>query len=121
MATHTQRMERTEHAGSAFAVLKALVIGGLVGAGAMLLLAPESGRKTRANIQKKALELRDRTSESVSGTVDKVMTRGHEITAGVREKAEDVQHRGVDVIAEQLDSIAAAAKAGKKALKGSRK
>ena len=35
-----------------------LLVGGLSGAGAMLLLAPQSGKKMRAQIQKKSNDLR---------------------------------------------------------------
>jgi gas vesicle protein len=102
-------------------VVKALLIGGLVGAGTMLFLAPQSGRKLRANIQKKTHELREHTTDTVKDAVAQVKSKGYQIKDDVREKAEDLQHQGVDVLAEQLDRIAAAAEAGKKALKSSRK
>jgi len=41
--------------------LVGLLIGGLVGAGAMLLFAPRSGRQTRALIYQGRIQLRDRT------------------------------------------------------------
>ncbi len=42
-----------------------LVIGGLVGAALALLLAPQSGEETRAQIRDKSLELKDRAEEGV--------------------------------------------------------
>ena len=121
MSTYTQEFSGTNQGSHFIPVLKALVIGGLVGAGTMLLLAPQSGRKTRANIQKKTLELRDRTTETVKDAIDQVKSKGNQIKGDVLEKTGDFQHQGEDVIVEQLDRIASAAEAGKKALKKSRK
>ena len=52
-------------------VLTGLLIGGLAGAGAMLLLAPQSGEKTRAQIQEKTIQLRDETT----GVMDEAMAK----------------------------------------------
>jgi gas vesicle protein len=41
-----------------------LVIGGLVGATLSLLLAPQSGEETRAQIRDKGIEYKDRAGES---------------------------------------------------------
>jgi len=101
-------------------VVKALLIGGLVGAGTMLFLAPQSGRKLRANLQKKTHELREHTAETVKDAVSQVKSRSHQIKDDVRGKADDMQHQGVDVLVEQLERISAAVEAGVKALKSSR-
>jgi gas vesicle protein len=122
MTTHTQEFATyPNQINQTKLVVKALLIGGLVGAGTMLFLAPQSGRKLRANIQKKTHELREQTTDTVKDAVAQVKSKGFHIKDDVREKAEDLQHQGVDVLAEQLDRIAAAAEAGKKALKGSRR
>ncbi len=42
-----------------------LVIGGLVGAALALLLAPQSGEETRAQLRDKSLEFKDRAEEGV--------------------------------------------------------
>ncbi len=42
-----------------------LVIGGLVGAALALLMAPQSGEETRAQIRDKSLEFKDRAEEGV--------------------------------------------------------
>jgi gas vesicle protein len=125
MTTHTQeyprinqmnRMSRMNQLTEVSPVLKALVIGGLIGAGTMLFLAPQSGRRLRANLQKKTVELRDHTVETVKDTVEQVKSRGHHIKDGAQDKAGNLQHQGIDVLIEQLDRIAAAVEAGKKAL-----
>jgi len=121
MTTRTQEFTTyPEQISQTKLVVKALLIGGLVGAGTMLFLAPQSGRKLRANIQKKSHELRDQTAGTVKEAVAQVKSKGYQIKDDVREKAEDLQHQGVDVLAEQLDRITAAVEAGKKALKSSR-
>ena len=45
--------------------LVGLLLGGLAGAGAMLLLAPQSGKKTRAKIQRKGRDLRNQTADTI--------------------------------------------------------
>jgi hypothetical protein len=52
-------------------VLVALVVGGLVGAGLALLLAPQSGKRTRQQIADLAEDLRDYASD----LTDKVRTK----------------------------------------------
>jgi|SRR6266540_2716041 gas vesicle protein len=120
MSTHTQEYTRTDQMNTLKPVFKALVIGGLVGAGAMLFLAPQSGRKMRANIQKKTDELRERTTDTLKDAVSQVKSRGNHIKEDARDKADDLQKQGVDTLIEQLDRIAAAVEAGKKALKSYR-
>lgn len=120
MSTYTPEYRTTDQINQVKPVLKALVIGGLIGAGTMMLLAPQSGKKLRANIANKTHELRERTADTVKDAVAQVKAKGNHIKDDVREKAEDFQHQGVDALAEQLDRIAAAAEAGKKALKRAR-
>ena len=50
-------------------VVTGLLIGGLIGAGVALLMAPRSGEETRAEIRNKAMEYRDRTRDVVNETV----------------------------------------------------
>jgi len=52
-------------------LLVALVIGGLVGAGVALLLAPQSGKRTRQQIADLAEDLKDYASD----LTDKVRTK----------------------------------------------
>ena len=58
MNTNTQEFEHIEQSGRTLSVLIGLVVGGLLGAGTMLLFAPQPGKKTRAELQVGALELR---------------------------------------------------------------
>jgi gas vesicle protein len=45
-------------------LLMGLVIGWVAGFGAMLLLAPQSGKKTRVQIEQKSIELQDRAADT---------------------------------------------------------
>jgi gas vesicle protein len=97
-------------------VLVGLLIGGLAGAGAMLLFAPQSGRRTRAQIQQKSIQLRNRTTAGVKNALAQVRFNTHEITAGVREKAGQLKHLGRDKLVKQLDRVSGALDAGKTAV-----
>jgi gas vesicle protein len=100
-------------------VLVGMVIGGLAGAVTMLLLAPQSGKDTRMQIQEKGIELRDRTNEIVEDTLAQVRSSVNRITLDGREKLKELKQHGQELAVEQLDHVSEAAKAGKKALKSS--
>lgn len=107
----------TDQAGQPGSIMAALFVGGLVGAGAMMLLAPRSGKETRAQIEHKTLELRDQTVESIKGAMEQVSSRGRELADEVKEKAENLQEQSRETLAHQFDRIAGVAKAGKKAVR----
>lgn len=119
MKNTNQEYEHQDSTNGAKPVLAGLLIGGLAGAGAMLLLAPQSGKETRTLIQQKTFELRDRTMETVDDAVEQIKSKTHQITEDVRGKAEEVQQQGQDILVKQLDHVSAAAQAGKAAVKGS--
>jgi len=93
-------------------VLTGMLIGGLAGAVTMLLLAPQSGKDTRKQIQEKGVELRDRTTELVEDTMAQVRTKANKLTA-------DLKDRGQEIAVTQLDHVSEAAQAGKKAIQSS--
>ncbi len=85
--------------------LAGLLVGGLAGAGALLLLAPQSGKETRAQIQQKSIELRDQTVTAVEGAVAQVRGKAHQIADDGREQGGELQQRGQDMIDEQRDHL----------------
>jgi gas vesicle protein len=97
-------------------VLIGLLIGGLAGAAVMLLFAPQSGKKTRAQIQLKSVQLRDRTTDIGKKALAQVRYDAHEITTGVREKAGQLKQIGQDTLVKQMNRVSAALDAGKKAV-----
>jgi len=115
-ATNEKEVQHKDNGSYAGSAVAGLVIGGLAGAGAALLLAPQSGKETREQIQQKTSEIRDRTTEKVEGAVSQVKSKTHEITSSLHGKAEELQHQGQEIIVEQLDRVSAAAEAGKAAL-----
>ena len=93
-------------------VLIGMLIGGLAGAAAALLMAPQSGKDTRRQIQEKGIELRDRTTELVDDTMAQVRTKANNLTVGLKD-------RGQEIAVKQLEHVSEAAQAGKKAIENS--
>ncbi|HEY2980435.1 MAG TPA: YtxH domain-containing protein [Anaerolineales bacterium] len=100
-------------------VLAGLLLGGLVGATAMLLLAPQSGKETRTQIQEKGVELRDRTTGMMDEAMTKVRSNADKLTVGGREKFNELKQHGQVMAVEQLNRVSDAAQAGKKAIQSS--
>jgi len=119
MENKNQELELVEQSGHTLTFFTGLVVGGLVGAVTMLLMAPQPGEKTRTELQSGALELRDRTATTVKDTMTQVKTKANQIKADVQIKAIDLGHQGQDLLVKQLDHVSHAAEAGKKALQGS--
>lgn len=93
-------------------VLVGMLIGSLAGAVTILLLAPQSGKDTRKQLQEKSIELRNRTTEMVEDTMAQVRTKANKVTAGLKD-------RGQEIAVRQLDIVSGAAQAGKKAIESS--
>jgi len=93
-------------------VLVGMLIGGLAGAVTMLLLAPQSGKDTRKQLQEKSIELRNRTTEMVEDTMAQVRTKANDLTANLKD-------RGQEIAVKQLEHVSEAAQAGKKAIQSS--
>ena len=79
--------------------LAGFVIGGLIGAGVALLMAPQSGEETRALIADKSIELRDRASETATD---------------YQTKAGELASQTAEAYDQQVKRIQAAVDAGKK-------
>jgi len=93
--------------------LAGLMIGGLVGAGLALLLAPQSGEKTRGQIRAKSLQLKDEAMEGLAEA-------GHHAQAQVdawQEKGQAVFEKGkrntTEVISLSKDRVVEAIGSGK--------
>ena len=118
MKTHTQEIE---HEVEAFQhrtrpvknVIGGFLVGSVVGVATALLFAPRSGEETRAEIRGKAVELRDRTTETVKDTVSQAKSKAYEIKDTVAEKAEELKQRGKHVVNRKLDDVSEAAETGK--------
>lgn len=98
--------------------LAGLLLGGLAGASTMLLLAPQSGKRTRYQIQEKSIELRDQTVKTVEDAVAQVRTKANQITNNLHQQAEDLQQRGQELLDEQKERWSPIVEAGKTAVQG---
>ena len=116
MNTENQPIEKIESHGHALAMLTGVIVGGLVGAGTILLMAPQAGKQTRAELQQGVEHLREQTTEKVKDTVTQVKSKADQIKVDMQIKVGDLQHQGQDFLIRQLDRVSHAAEAGKKAL-----
>ena len=98
-----------------------LIIGGLVGAAIALLMAPQSGEQTRAQIRDASLELKDRANETLAEAREKAEA----ITADARRRAEeitaDARKRSEEIIAEarkKADELQSSVPSGRKPAEG---
>jgi len=107
------------HNNNISSVLAGLLIGGLAGAVTMLLLAPQSGKDTRMQIQERGIELRDRTTEIVEEVMAQVRLDMNKLSVDGREKFKELKQHGQELAVEQLDHVSDAAQAGKKAIQSS--
>jgi gas vesicle protein len=79
-------------------ILGGFLLGGLVGVGTALLFAPQSGQETRAAIQNKTMEIRDRTTEGVKGAVSQVTNKTRQVTSEVLGRGQELVQQGKEVL-----------------------
>ncbi|MGB5055798.1 MAG: YtxH domain-containing protein [Nitrospirales bacterium] len=101
-------------------LLSGAIFGGLAGAGTMLLLAPQSGKRTRAKLQRQGLKLRHQATESIEDALANVSDKAHAYSDDLQKEVGKVEQRGQAILDEQKDNLAAIVKAGKNAVQGSR-
>jgi gas vesicle protein len=89
-----------------------VVVGAILGAGAALLLAPQTGRKTRRDISRYARK----TGKLVEGVAGEVAERVAEMADAVEEKAEEFLEKGKDLSKESLETVYAALSEGQERL-----
>jgi gas vesicle protein len=114
MKTHTHELEHINHrTNPAKPIIGGFLVGSAIGVATALLFAPRSGQETRAEIRDKAVELRDRTSETVKDTVSQAKSKAYELKDTVAEKAEELKQRGKHTVTRKLDDVSQAAETGK--------
>lgn len=114
-----ENLEYKHSTNSVLNVLVGVLIGGLAGAVTMLLVAPQSGKRTRVQIREKGIELRDRATGIVEDAVAQARLNGNKLARDGRRKANELLHQGQNLVAEQVEYVSDAVKAGKKAIKSS--
>ena len=80
-----------------------LLLGGVIGSAAMLLLAPQSGKKTRTQLEENGVELRDQLTQTVQDTVAQASGQAREISRAVRKQAKLLESRGQEAIDDQKE------------------
>lgn len=83
-----------------------LVIGGLVGAALALLLAPQSGEETRAQIRDRGLEYKDWAEEGYLEARQRAVEMGHraqEQVSALQEKGKVAYEKGRQTAAEVVE------------------
>ena len=76
-----------------------LLLGGLVGAVAMLLLAPRAGAKTRSQLQKQGAKLRHQMTEGMEEVVAGAGDKAQQITDSVQQGVGDLQQHAKTMLA----------------------
>lgn len=114
MKTKIHDLERIQHrARPVKPILGGFLVGSVIGVATALLFAPRSGEETRAEIRDKAVEIRDRTTETVKDTVSQAKSKASEIKDNVMEKADELKQRGKHTINKQLDRASHTVETGK--------
>jgi gas vesicle protein len=89
-----------------------VLVGAILGAGAALLFAPQSGSRTRRDISRYARK----TGRMVEGVAGEVAGSVTGMADAVEEKAEEFLEKGKDLSRESLEAVLAALKEGQERL-----
>ena len=99
--------------------LGGLLVGTVAGAGATILLAPQSGKKTRRQMRRKAKKMRAQTAGTIEGGMAQARRKANDMSTNIREQSEALHQPGHEALAEGMDRVATVVEAGKAAVNGS--
>lgn len=92
--------------------LLGFLVGGLTGAVVSLLYAPQSGEQTRAVIKEKAIELRDKTTDTLEETYNRAeiaasdaVEKAQELIKLAQEKSSELVEKGQVVLEETKEKV----------------
>jgi len=88
------------------AFLIGFVVGGVAGAVAALLLAPQSGEETRSLIKDKSIELRDKAAEQADLIAKKASEQADLIAKKAGEVSTEARTRGKELVESAKKAIA---------------
>lgn len=115
MYNHTDKYElSTQYHPNTFLV--GALFGGLLGAGIMMLFAPQSGKRTRAQIQRKGLQMREQATDAFEEGMHQTRRTAHKLKAELNATAKEIQDNSQELLDEQKVRLSAAVSAGKKAI-----
>ena len=108
-----EKQKDHEHSNNPIKVLAGVLISGLGGAVAMLLLAPKSGKNSRVDIQNKSLELRDQTTEMMKDALEQGRSNVNKFSQNSREIINNLSASSQEVPLEKFDHLSQASKDAK--------
>jgi gas vesicle protein len=79
-------------------IIGAFAIGGLIGAGIALLMAPQSGEETRNMLRNRSYEMRDRAMETAEETRYKAEKAIDDIADRTKKKTEDIKRQSHEAL-----------------------
>lgn len=85
--------------------LGTFILGGVLGSGFGLLVAPRSGKKTRKMIHRKGAKIKDRAVEGLEDTRDQAFESLDSLAEKTRDRAESVAERGKKLVARQKANV----------------
>lgn len=91
--------------GSLGSIISAFAIGGLIGVGLTLLMAPQSGEKTRTMILDKSSDLKGRAVGTVEDTRDKAGKAIDDLSNGAKNTVSNLSNRSQDLVNERISKI----------------
>lgn len=97
-------LEIIDEGGSFSSFMTGLLFGGLIGAAAILLSAPQSGVETRQMLRDKSIELRDQAKDMA----DQARTRVEDVTRQGSERISEMAQKGEEILKEQQSKIQSA-------------
>jgi gas vesicle protein len=97
---HGDKQDNNQVSGflAGFLFLGGLLLGSVAGAGVMLLMAPQSGKKTRKQIQRKGRKVRKQTTRKIEHEADQVRDKAHKVTTSIQDVVDDQKERWEPVI-----------------------
>lgn len=91
-------------------MISMFAVGGLIGAGVALLMAPQSGQKTRSLIRDKSMELKDKAVGTVEDTRSRAESTLNDITSQTKDRVSSLTQKGKDKIQGQSEKMKDTAK-----------
>jgi gas vesicle protein len=87
---------------NSMSVITAFLIGGLIGAGVALLMAPQAGHETRSMLKNRGEELRDKASDMAHEKTHETRQRAERVMDDLADRTkrttEEMRKRGHDVM-----------------------
>ena len=100
-----QDANQSSHFLAAFLFFGGLLLGSVVGAGAMLLIAPQSGKKTRKQIQRKGRKMSKKTAKAINHKTEQVHDKAQQVTTSIQDVVDDQTERWEPVVEAGITAV----------------